>query len=95
MSHLVSVVMADDRPIAWLALKEGTAIVSSDGEQVGKVGEVVADRQKDIFSGITFKPGLMDAALFIPADKIAELSDSEVTLSIPASDAAGLEPYDA
>ena len=95
MAHLVSVVMTDDRPIAWLALQEGTAIVGSDGEQVGKVGEVIADRQKDIFSGITFKPGLMDAALFIPADKIGELSDSQVTLTIPASEVASLERYDA
>lgn len=94
MAHLVSVVMADDRPIAWLALQEGTAIVGSDGEQIGKVGEVIADREKDIFSGITFKPGLMEAALFIPVDKIGDLTDTEVTLTIPASEAASLEQYD-
>lgn len=86
--------MTEERSIAWLALQAGTAIVGSDGQEVGKVGEVIADRQKDIFSGITFKPGLMDAAVFIPADKIGDLTDSEVTLRIPASEAAGLDPYD-
>lgn len=95
MAHLVSVVMADTRPIAWLALEPGTPIVGSDGEHVGKVGEVIADRQKDIFSGITFKPGMMDAAIFVPADRIHELTDAQVTLTIPASEAADLEPYDA
>jgi sporulation protein YlmC with PRC-barrel domain len=94
MTHLVSVVMAEERSIAWLALQPGTAIVGSDGEQVGKVGEVIADREKDIFSGVTFKPGLMDSALFIPAERIADLTDTEVTLTIPAAEASELEPYD-
>jgi uncharacterized protein YrrD len=86
--------MTDDRPIAWLALESGTPIVSSDGEQIGKVGDVIADREKDIFSGITFKPGLLDGAVFVPADRIEELTSTEVKLSISAADAATLEPYD-
>ena len=94
MTHLVSVVMAEERSIAWLALQPGTAILGSDGEQVGKVGEVIADREKDIFSGVTFKPGLMDSAFFIPADRIADLTDSAVTLTVPAAEAAGFEPYE-
>lgn len=87
-------VMTDDTPIAWLALEGGTPIVSSDGEQVGKVGEVIADREKDIFSGITFKPGLLDSAVFVPADKIGDLTAAEVRLTISASDAAQLEAYE-
>ncbi|MEA2516746.1 MAG: hypothetical protein QOG16_584 [Actinomycetota bacterium] len=85
--------MTDDRPIAWLALESGTPIVSSDGEQIGKVSDVVADREKDIFSGITFKPGLLDTPVFVPADNIGDLTDNEVTLTISAADAEGLEPY--
>lgn len=86
--------MADDRPIAWLALEAGTPIVSSDGEQVGKVAEVIADREKDIFSGITFKPGLLDSAVFVPADKIGDLTDASVKISLSAAEAEQLEPYD-
>lgn len=85
--------MAEERSIAWLALEAGTTIVGSDGEEVGKVAEVIADRQKDIFSGVTYTPSLMDSALIIPADLIADLTDSEVTLTIPAAAAAELEPY--
>jgi uncharacterized protein YrrD len=85
--------MTEDKPISWLALETGTPIVSSDGEQIGKVSDVVADRQKDIFSGITFKPGLLDTPVFVPADNIGDLTDNEVTLTISAADAEGLEPY--
>jgi len=86
--------MTEERSIAWLALEPGTDIVGSDGEQVGNLVEVIADRQKDIFSGVTFKPGLMDSALFIPADRIASLTDSEVTLTVSAAEASGFEPYE-
>jgi uncharacterized protein YrrD len=86
--------MADDRSIAWLALEPGTPIFASDGEQVGKVAEVIADRQKDIFSGITFKPGLLDSAVFVPAAKISDLTDSAVTLTVSSGEAENLEQYE-
>jgi hypothetical protein len=86
--------MTDADPIAWLALDEGTPIVASDGEQVGKVHEVIADRQKDIFSGITFRPGLLDTPVFVPADKIGRLTEGSVELAITAGEVEGLETYD-
>ena len=85
--------MSNDAPIAWLALDEGTPIVASDGEEVGKVATVVADEQKDIFSGVTFRPGLLDGERFVPADAIDRLTESAVHLKITAAQAGELEPY--
>lgn len=85
--------MSSDTPIAWLALDEGTPILASDGEEVGRVTTVVADEQKDIFSGVTFKPGLLDGERFVPAAAIDRLTESAVHLSITAAQAAELEPY--
>lgn len=85
--------MSSDAPIAWLALEEGTPILASDGEEVGRVATVVADEQKDIFSGITFKPGLLDGERFIPAAAIDRLTQDAVHLNIPAADTEALEPY--
>lgn len=82
-----------ETPIAWLALDEGTPILASDGEEVGRVATVVADEQKDIFSGVTFKPGLLDGERFVPADSIDRLTDAAVYLNITAAQAAELEPY--
>jgi hypothetical protein len=86
--------MADDRPIAWPALAAGTPIVTSDGAQVGKVDEVIADREKDIFSGITFKPGLLDSAVFVPGDKVGDMTAGQVQLTISEGDIETLEPYE-
>lgn len=94
VTRLVSAAMSDETPIAWLALEPGTSILTSDGEQVGKVDEVIADREKDIFSGITFKPGWLDAAVFVPAEKIESLTEGSVRLSLTASEAEQLEAYE-
>ncbi len=83
-----------DTPIAWLALREGTSIYTRDGDEIGKVGDVVADRQKDIFSGITFKRGLLEGAVFVPADNIEEITTDGVKLNISSDEAANLERYE-
>ncbi|HEV3473634.1 MAG TPA: PRC-barrel domain-containing protein [Actinomycetota bacterium] len=81
-------------PIAWLALDTGTPIYSSDGEEVGKVADIIADREKDIFSGITFRPGLLETPLFISATAIESLAENEVRLSLTAAETEKLEPYE-
>ena len=87
--------MTEETPIAWLALEEGTPILAADGEQIGKVDAVIADRQKDIFSGITFRRALLGSPVFVPADKIDRLSEEAVYLGISAADVEDLEPYGA
>ena len=94
-TRLISLAMSEDgAPIAWPALQSGTPIYASDGAEIGRVSEVIADREKDIFSGLTFKPGLLDQTLFIPADNVAELTDTAVRLDLDASQAERFEPYE-
>ena len=85
--------MSSDAPIAWLALDEGTPILASDGAEVGRVATVVADEQKDIFSGVTFRPGLLDGQRFVPASAIDRLTQAAVHLNISSEQAAELDPY--
>jgi uncharacterized protein YrrD len=85
--------MTQDRQIAWLALEEGTPILASDGSEIGRVATVVADEQKDIFSGVTFRPGLLDGQRFVPADAIDRMTEDAVHLKISGSEAESLEAY--
>jgi uncharacterized protein YrrD len=83
----------DERPIAWLALRKGIAVQGSDGKEIGKVEEVVADIGKDIFSGLIVDTGLFDRSRFVPADLIERMTTAEVRLTIPAGEAdRRLEP---
>lgn len=83
--------MTDERPISWMALADGTPVIASDGSEVGKVTEVVADRDKDIFSGVNFKHGIFGSEHFAPADTISEITAEEVRLSLSAAEAQALE----
>ena len=83
------------RPIAWSALEKGATVFGSDGNELGKVTEVVADEQKDIFSGIVFRSGLLDSERFVPADRVETITDEGVRLSLLESDVESLEVYEA
>ena len=87
--------MADDQQISWMTLEKGVRITTSDGAELGKVDEVVADRQKDIFSGITFSGGMLSDDRFVPADLIDRMTAEEVTLTVTAAEAEEkIQPYE-
>lgn len=93
--HLVSAAMtAKDAPISWMTLEKGTTVLSSDGEDLGNVDEVVADRQKDIFSGVTISSGLLSNSRFAPAELIEDMSANAVRLSITAAQSEELGTYE-
>ena len=77
----------DERAIAWLALEKGTPVIDSTGAEVGKVSEVVADEQKDIFSGIQWREGMLGNEHYVPADLIEELTSAAVRLRVSGDDA--------
>lgn len=83
--------MSNQRPISWMALSEGTPVISSDGEEVGSVKVVVADKAKDIFSGINIKDGVFGAERFVPADDIQEITEASVTLRLTRADIENLD----
>lgn len=80
--------------IAWMALRRGHPVKGADGGQLGKVSEVVADHQKDIFSGIAFRSGILDQERFAPAESIASITSEAVELSISSDEAETLGPYE-
>jgi uncharacterized protein YrrD len=82
-----------ERPISWLALREGTPVYAGD-EEVGKVSEVVADVQKDIFSGVAFRQGILRHERFAPAGVIESMTSGAVRLSLSPSEAEQLERYE-
>ena len=82
-------------PISYMALPKGARIVGSDGEEVGRVSDVISDDQKDIFSGLTFKHGALGRQHFLAADLVESMTMEEVTLTV-TSDVAmeKIEPYE-
>jgi hypothetical protein len=59
------------------------------------VSRVVADVQKDIFSGIAFRPGALSTQRFIPADLVHDITTDAVHLTISEKEAGSLDDYEA
>lgn len=62
-------------PVAWLLIEPGWTVYDANGEKVGKVKEVLADEQADIFHGL-----LVDRDEIL-ADRIAEIHEGHIHLA--------------
>jgi uncharacterized protein YrrD len=78
-------------PVSWLLIERGWKVVSSEGEQLGRVEKVTGDPSADIFSGLEVAIGLLKAARFIPAEHIAEILEDEIRLDLTSEQARTVE----
>jgi hypothetical protein len=84
--------MAD--PVSWLMIERGWQIVDADGEEVGKVEEIVGDTNRDIFNGLTIATGLFARGQYVPAEQVAEITQDRVRLSLSKDEIDRLPEYE-
>ena len=65
--------MAD--PVSWLLIEPGWEVVDESGERVGKVDEVLGEREADIWDGLTVSGD------YVAAEDVAEIVEGRITLS--------------
>jgi uncharacterized protein YrrD len=80
-------------PVAWFLIEKQWKVVGSDGEELGKVEEVLADTGHDIFSGLTVGTGLLHRARDVPAELVSEIVEGRIKLSIGKDEFERLEEY--
>ena len=80
-------------PVAWSLIEKHWAVVGSDGEELGKVEEVLGDTGHDIFNGLTVGTGLLHRPRYVPAELVSEIVEGRVTLSIGKEEFERLEEY--
>ena len=72
--------MAGD-PVSWLLIEPGWTVYGAAGEKVGKVKEVLADTETDIFHGVLVEQGLLGDDIEILADQIAAIHEGDLHLA--------------
>ena len=82
----------NERPVSWLLIEEGWEVLGSDGESIGRVDQVLADR--DIFSGLVVATGVLGKPRWVPAEVVEEIAEQTVRLSITSEAADRLEEYE-
>jgi hypothetical protein len=83
--------MDDDHAISYKALERGTAVVASDGAQLGTVDQVLDNLRENIFDGLVVRTGRGD--VFVDAPEVARITPREVTLTIDTEATLELPPY--
>jgi hypothetical protein len=81
-------------PVSWLLVERGWKVEAADGEEVGKVEETVGDSNRDIFNGLTVATGVLGRARYVPAERVAEILEGRIRLSIGAEEFEQLNPYE-
>ncbi len=73
-------------PASYLVLEPGAPVYSSERERVGRVVEIRADTEKDIFDGLVIERGLLSGGRrYVAADRVDEIFDGGVLLTIDAA----------
>ena len=81
-------------PVSWLLIEPGWKVVDADGEDIGRIEEVVGDTSSDIFNGLAVSTGLLGKPRYVPAEQVGEITDGQVQLKLPAEHVERLEEHE-
>jgi len=75
-------------------VEPGWDVVDSAGDSVGKIDEVLGDKNRDIFDGLAVSTGLVGKPKYVPAEQVGEIREDRVQLELSADEVERLEPYE-
>ena len=85
--------MAEEQ-IAWTAVKAGEPVLTSNGTNIGKVVEVAALANEDIFHGIVFEHAHRRKHYLAPAADISRITTEAVHLSVDSATSDKYEEFE-
>jgi len=68
-------------PVSWLLVEPGWEVVDADGGSVGKVQEVLGDKNRDIFDGLQVTSGVLAESQYVPAEEVGGITEGRVQLT--------------
>ena len=75
-------------------IERGWKVVDAEGEDIGRIEEVIGDTSNDIFNGLAVSTGLLAKPRYVPAEQVGEITDSQVQLKLPAEHVERLEEHE-
>jgi hypothetical protein len=75
-------------------VEPGWDVVDSAGESVGRIDEVLGDKNRDIFDGLAVSTGLVGKPKYVPAERVGEIQEGRVQLEMSGDEVERLDPYD-
>jgi hypothetical protein len=81
-------------PVSWLVIEPGWKVLDANGDEVGRVEEVVGDSGVDIFNGLSISKGLLGARRYVPAEVVGAITEGSVQLQLSGDAIDRLAEYD-
>jgi hypothetical protein len=86
--------MADADPVSWFLIEPGWAVVDSDGDEAGRVVEVLGDTDRDIFTGLAVAIAVFSAPRYLPSENVANIIEGFVQSDLTTPELDELDPYE-
>ena len=68
----------EEREVAWLAMPEKAPVIGESGEEIGRMEELLGDKEDDIFHGIILKLARGGHKLEVRADRIPKITTRRI-----------------
>jgi hypothetical protein len=81
-------------PVSWFLIERGWKVAGSDGSELGTVEEALGDENADIFDGLAVATSVLAKPRYVPAEKVGEIVEGEVRLTIDQARFEQLGDYD-
>ena len=73
-------------PVSWMMIEQGWSVVDSEGDDVGRIDEVLGDEEADIFNGLNILKGAVGTKTYVPAEVVGEIVEGRVQLTLTKDD---------
>lgn len=73
-------------PVSWMVIEQGWSVVDSEGNDVGRIDEVLGDEEADIFNGLNILKGAIGTKTYVPAEVVGEIVEGRVQLTLTKDD---------
>lgn len=83
--------MAD--PVSWFMIEPGWKVVDAEGKEIGAVDEVAGDSTNDIFNGLAISTSLLGKPLYVPAERVAAITEGRIELAMSKAELQALGEY--
>jgi hypothetical protein len=82
----------EEREVAWLAMPEKAPVMGKSGEEIGRMEELLGDKEDDIFHGIVLKLARGGHKVEVRADRIPKITTRRVYTDLAVDELEHLPP---
>lgn len=84
--------LEEEREVAWLAMPEKAPVMGESGEEIGRMEELLGDKEDDIFHGIVLKLARGGHKVEVRADRIPKITTRRVYTDLAVDELEHLPP---